>query len=206
MEKYITASPLDIVYHNGGSFYFGQVSPLHNIDTLPCSISRFAIAKCDSQPAVPPVQNSTPKRIAPITNGAGKNDGNRCRAHDKHQSASEPSPANARTKNAPHNQAAPKMRPEVPALHVVIAFHKLKYNSSGNSPAPTSRLIENLRSSSFEPFPYLKVVQNEIRDHHCNNYNHNAKDNLRQRIWLRVFGLFLRLRILVLDLKVVLHS
>jgi hypothetical protein len=100
------------------------------------------IFSSESQPC-PQFDNLAPQWIAPVTNRAGKNDSNYNRASNGSHVAVKKPPANSYPKNAADNQAAPKVRPEMPPAHVVIAFHLIC--------EPCLKIIPQTIRSDFRP-------------------------------------------------------
>ena len=87
-----------------------------------CNYSASLQTSCLKSPS-PPIEQPAPQRIAPVTNGKSKNQRNRNRATDESQLAVKKPPTHLCAQNAADNQAAAKVRPEMPPFHVIIAFH-----------------------------------------------------------------------------------
>jgi len=73
----------------------------------------------------PVLEQPTPERVTPAANCERKSESDRKSATDAGPAAVEESPANLRTQDAADDQTTPEVRPEVAALHVVIAFHDI---------------------------------------------------------------------------------
>lgn len=87
-----------------------------------CNHSASSQTSCVKSPS-PPIEQPAPQRVAPVTNGKSKHQRNRNGATDESQATVKKPPTNPCAPNAADNQAAAKVRPEMPALHVIIAFH-----------------------------------------------------------------------------------